>query len=167
MTQGNATGVLAGGRIVVVDYEPHHAEAFRTLNEEWIVANFTMEEADRRILGDPEGEILARGGHVLIALVDGRPAGTCALVVMDDPEYDFELVKMAVSPAVRGRGVGRMLAEAALERARSVGARGVYLESSSRLKPAIALYESLGFRDVAGGESPYARCDTRMGLRFR
>src|SRR5690606_22970383 len=125
-------------QISIVDYEPHHAEAFRLLNEEWIVANFTMEEADRLVLENPDTEVLAKGGRILMALLDGEPVGTCALLAMDDPDYDFELVKMAVSPAVRGRGVGRLLAEATLERARSLGARAVYLESNTSLKPAIA-----------------------------
>lgn len=154
------------GQVAIVDYEPRYAEAFRTLNEEWILANFTMEDADRQLLGDPDGEIVAKGGRILMALLDGEPIGTCALVVMQDSEYDFELVKMAVSPGARGRGVGRMLAGAALELARSLGSRGVYLETSTRLEPAIALYRSLGFQQVAGHETPYARCDFQMGIRF-
>ena len=43
----------------IVEFEPHHAEAFKTLNEAWIAKHFTLEPKDREVLGDPQGKILA------------------------------------------------------------------------------------------------------------
>nr|MCU0634753.1 GNAT family N-acetyltransferase [Gemmatimonadaceae bacterium] len=57
---------------------------------------------------------------------------------------------------------GWRLGTATLERARQMGARRVYLESNTRLAPAIALYRKLGFVPVVGPPSPYARCDIQM-----
>ena len=78
----------------------------------------------------------------------------------------FELAKMAVSPTAQGLGIGWLLGQACIERARSLGVRRLYLESNTRLKPAISLYHKLGFRKVAGPPSPYERCDIQMELLF-
>ena len=45
-------------QIRVVPYAPAYRAAFRDLNLEWITAHFEVEEEDRRVLNDPEGETL-------------------------------------------------------------------------------------------------------------
>jgi len=50
-----------------------------------------------------------------------------------------------VLPAVRGRGVGRRLAEAAIAAAKAQGAERIELEVFASNTRAIALYERLGF----------------------
>lgn len=148
--------------VQIIDYLPVYQQAFKSLNEEWISTYFKMEEADYKALDNPSGYILDKGGHILIALYHGAPVGTCALIKMDDPEYDFELAKMAVSPAAKGKGIGWLLGQAAIEKARSLGASKLYLESNTILKPAIQLYNKLGFRKVAGRNTPYERCNIQM-----
>lgn len=146
--------------VEIVDYAPHFAHAFRSLNEEWITAHFQIEEADRRALNDPEGYILKPGGHILMAVRAGDAIGSAALI--PHGAGCFELAKMAVTPAARGLGIGRRLAEAALRRASEQGATRVFLESNTKLTAAIALYEKLGFRRIEGEASPYQRCDIQM-----
>lgn len=92
----------------------------------------------------------------------GTVVGTCALIKMDDERY--ELAKMAVSEAARGKGIGWLLGRAIIERARDLGATTVYLESNTMLTPAIALYRKLGFKRVTGPPSPYHRCNIQMEL---
>ena len=95
-----------------------------------------------------------------------EPVGTCALLPLPgDPDYDYELVKMAVAPRARGLGLGEALGRRVLAEAVDRGARAVYLETNPVLKPAIALYRKLGFRDVEGHASPFARCGLQMGWR--
>jgi GNAT superfamily N-acetyltransferase len=147
----------------IVDYEPPHEEAFRRLNEAWITTYFVLEEADRKVLEAPEVQILQKGGHILVALLADRVAGVCALLKMDD---GYELAKMAVDHEFQGRGVGLLLGQAAIARARDLGAPRVYLESNTKLKPALALYEKLGFRKVVGRPSPYARSNIQMELKL-
>lgn len=150
-----------GTRIRIVDYTPAFQGDFRSLNEEWISTYFTMEAADYKALDHPEEYILDKGGHIYIALYDGVAVGACALIRMDDTM--FELAKMAVSPKVQGKGIGFLLGEAAIARARALGASKLYLESNTRLKPAIQLYYKLGFQRLVNGRpTPYARCDIQM-----
>jgi GNAT superfamily N-acetyltransferase len=121
-----------------------------------------MEEADYSSLNDPEGYILKKGGHILVALYQGEPVGVCALIRMKESEYEFELAKMAVSPLAQGKNIGWMLGQAALNWAGAQGAKKVYLESNTILKPAINLYHKLGFQKVAGHATPYERCNIQM-----
>jgi GNAT superfamily N-acetyltransferase len=150
--------------IRVVPYEPAYRASFRDLNLEWITAHFEVEEEDRRVLDDPEGEILAPGGAILIALEGGRPIGTGALIRTGPQE--FELAKMAVTAHARGRGVGRALCQALIALARDRGAHRLELMSQTTLAPALQLYRSLGFVEVPLGPVPYKRANIRMALEL-
>lgn len=161
--------------ISIVPYDParpEHRAAFRDLNLAWIEKHFTVEPADLHQLDDPEGHILAGGGQILMAELDGSEpvgagtvVGTCALIA--EPGGVFELAKMAVDESVRGRGIGRRLAEAAIAEARARGAPMIELVSNRSLAPALALYRALGFAEAPMAPSEYARADIRMVLAFR
>jgi len=151
-------------KVQVVDYDPKYQTAFRALNEEWISAYFKMEETDYKALDDPDGYILKNGGCIIVALYDDEPVGVCALVKMNDPEYDFELAKMAVSPKAQGKNIGWLLGQAIIAKAKTMGAAKLYLESNTLLKPAINLYHKLGFVKIAGRATPYERCNIQMEL---
>lgn len=159
-------GRLAVRAVEVVDLSPELAPRFRDLNLAWLEPLFGVEDADRALLDDPQG-IVDRGGAVLFAVLGGECVGTCALIGW--PDGVFELAKMAVAESRRGLGVGRRLAEAALERAARLGARTVVLLTSPKLAAAIALYRSLGFREVAVlpvDHLAYTRCSIAMQLDF-
>lgn len=148
--------------IKVVDYAPKYREAFKSLNVEWISKYWELEEPDFKALDDPEGYILNQSGVILIALDKGEPIGCCALIKQTDDA--FELAKMAVSPKAQGKGVGLLLGKSIVERAKLMGLKRLYLESNSVLKPAVSLYEKIGFKHIKGASSPYARCDVQMEL---
>jgi DNA-binding MarR family transcriptional regulator/N-acetylglutamate synthase-like GNAT family acetyltransferase len=150
--------------VVIVEFDVRYESAFRQLNEEWITKYFQMEESDHKALDHPIEYIIEKGGYVLMALYQSEPVGTCALIRMDDG--GFELAKMAVSPKAQGLGIGYLLGKACVEKARVPGVPRVYLESNTLLKPAIKLYQKLGFRKVTGPPSPYERSNIQMELRF-
>ena len=91
-----------------------------------------------------------------------EPVGTCALLKMEDNVY--ELAKMAVAPEAQGKNIGWMLGQACIAKGRELKADKLYLESNTRLTPAISLYQKLGFKKVTGHPSPYERCNIQMEL---
>ena len=139
--------------------------AFRTLNEEWISRYFVLEPKDRETLGDPENTILRKGGRIFMVWAGGAAVGCVALIPMGNSVY--ELSKMAVSPTMRGQGIGRRLLEYAIGQAKTMGASSLFLGSNSVLKNAVHLYESVGFTHVPPEKLPpmhYARADVFMEM---
>lgn len=93
-----------------------------------------------------------RDAELLVAEQDGAVVGTVTYVRPGTPfaevggEGEAEVRMLAVSPSARGAGVGRVLSEACVERARSEGCRAVVLSSASWMLAAHRLYGRLGFR---------------------
>ena len=108
------------GDVLIRPYAPADAQALHDLNMEWLTAYFQVEPKDEATLSDPEGTVLARGGQIFLADWEGQTVGCVALLPIPD---GFEVAKMAVTPAVQGRGVGRQLLGYAIEWARAQGAR--------------------------------------------
>ena len=148
----------------IVAYEDKYQSAFKALNEEWISTYFKMEEADYKALDNPQTYILDRGGKIFVALYKDEPLGVCALIKMDDPDYDFEMAKMAVSPKAQGKNIGWLLGNAIVQATKELGGKKLYLESNTLLKPAINLYHKLGFKKVVSRATPYARANIQMEL---
>ena len=146
-----------------MDYRPAFQADFARLNYAWIERYFEIEAADRQSLDNPEQKILQPGGHIFMAQMDNQIVGTCALVKAGDAVY--ELAKMAVAESARGKGIGWLLGRAAIDKAEELGARSIFLESNTILKPAIHLYQKLGFKKVIRSPSPYNRCNIQMELK--
>ena len=143
------------------------ARAFRTLNEEWITHYFAMEKKDREILDDPEKAILRQGGHIFMVYVEGHAVGCVALIPLGHGVY--ELSKMAVSPRLRGLGIGRRLLEHAIAQAKAIGAKSLFLGTNAKLENAVHLYESVGFRHVPPEKIPpmgYTRANVFMEMQL-
>lgn len=150
----------------IVPFRPEYAARFEALNREWIERHFVLEENDRAIFRDPHAAIVAPGGQIFFAVEGGRVLGTCAVMRHSDALY--ELAKMAVDSEARGRGLGGLLVDAAVDFARRAGARTLMLISNSGLEPALRLYARHGFRDVPlRGSHGYARADVQMELDLR
>jgi putative acetyltransferase len=144
----------------IVDFDPDHAEAFRTLNEAWIAKHFAIEAKDREVIDNPKSQIIDKGGRIFMAIADGAPVGCVAMIPMADG--GFEVAKMTVAEQSRGSGLGRRLMQRCIEAGEQMGAPRLYLETNSSLAPARALYLAMGFRDLPPQETPYARCDVWM-----
>ncbi len=157
--------------MTVRDFSDDLAEAFYRINAEWIGEMFALEDTDITLLSHPRDLIIEPGGAVLFAQTpDLGVVGTCAIMRMK--EGWFELTKMGVLKAARGRKVGEFLLAAALDRARAMGvADRLYLLTNRKCAAAIHLYEKLGFEHDAqilqtfGGR--YERCDVAMTFKPR
>jgi ribosomal protein S18 acetylase RimI-like enzyme len=165
MNSNEMTSATRRPRISIVPYEAKYRDAFRTLNEEWLNFYHEMEAEDMRVLSDPEGVILAKGGMIILALDGETPIGTGALI--NEGGRKFELAKLAVTEAYRGQGIGKLLSQRLIAIAEASGADEVELVSSSVLPIAKHLYKKLGFRDIPLGEMLYARADIRMAKSLR
>ncbi|TNE67135.1 MAG: GNAT family N-acetyltransferase [Alphaproteobacteria bacterium] len=149
----------------IIPYDAQYKQAFYDLNMAWLQAYFTVEPIHRTVLSDPEGNILAGGGEVFFALAGDRVVGTVAVRVEGGGAY--ELTKLGVDPAAQGGGIGRKLCETVIDwyRARPDGRR-LFLETHSKLKPAMRLYEKLGFVLCANpGAGEYEGTDCYMEWR--
>lgn len=154
--------------MIVRDFIPSDAPAFRDLNLAWVEQYFTVEDEDRAQLNDPQTHILGKGGAILMAELDGDLVGTVGLV----PGHGagtLELIKMSARSDVKGRGIGRALMDAAIDKARRMGASAIWLETNTKLEAALALYLRSGFRELTGDEvtpTPYDRCNCQMLLEL-
>lgn len=146
--------------VQIIDYTPEYHNDFRNLNHEWITRYFRLEESDNLALDHPDEKILKPGGHIFLATYKGEVVGTCAIIKMSDDRY--ELAKMAVTEQAQGKNIGYLLGVACLEKARELGGKSVFLESNTKLKPAITLYHKLGFQKIIGPPSPYERSNIQM-----
>jgi DNA-binding MarR family transcriptional regulator/ribosomal protein S18 acetylase RimI-like enzyme len=147
-------GLPERAAVRILDYRPAYKKHFAALNYQWLEEDFAIEYIDRRMLEDPNGFILKRGGDIMFAVHGEDIVGTCALVAREDG--DVELVKMAVTPSFRGRGIGRLLTLHAIDRAKALGARKIVLATSPRLLVANVLYKSIGFKVTDEGPAEEA-----------
>ena len=102
---------------------------------------------------------LARQGEVWVL---GDPAVAC--MVLTAQPGRLHLGKLAVEPALQGRGVGRLMVAWAEERARVLGLAVLELETRVELVENLAFYEKLGFVEV--GRSAHPGFDRPTSVRF-
>jgi ribosomal protein S18 acetylase RimI-like enzyme len=150
----------------VVPFRKEFRAAFADLNREWIERYFTLEPADREILGDPERKVIEVGGQVFFVTEGGEILGTCAMLRHSADEY--EIAKMAVAPKARGRGFGDLLMDACIAFAREREAHRVIIVSNTVLEPAIRLYRKHGFVQVPlTGDARYERANIRLEMKLQ
>ncbi len=151
--------------IEVIPFEPCHKDLFKSLNEQWINQHWKVEEHDLEYLDNPQEAIIDKGGFIFVATYKGTPVGVCALCKMDGTIYDYELAKFAVSTDAQGKGIGTLLCTAAIDKAKEMGAKKLFLESNTLLESAIHVYKNLGFKELATySPTPYERGNIQMEL---
>lgn len=126
---------IADVRALVVE----HAESIG-------VDNFDSQNFDREIAEFP-GEYAPPAGCLLIARDnDGAVMGCVALRKIE--EEVCEMKRMYVRPEFRGRGLGKLLADEIIARARASGYEQMKLDTLPTMRAAVALYRSLGFQEI-------------------
>jgi len=96
------------------------------------------------------GEYAAPSGTLLLALVDGMPAGCGALRALADVDYPnaCEMKRLFVRRAFRSFGLGRRLAQALIDHAVQAGHSTLLLDTLDDMEAARGLYASLGFEEI-------------------
>lgn len=97
------------------------------------------------------GDYAAPAGALLLATVDGQPAGCCALrpLLNTDHLNACEMKRLFVRRAFRGFGLGRQLVERIMTLGQLAGYTTILLDTLSDMEAARALYQEAGFVEVA------------------
>jgi GNAT superfamily N-acetyltransferase len=106
-----------------------------------------QDEIEADAAAGPPADLVPPGGAMLLARVDGVPAGIGGVRHLDMPVA--EVKSMYVAPAHRGLGLGRRILEELHRVARESGCRAVRLDTNGFLAAAVGLYRAAGYRDVA------------------
>jgi GNAT superfamily N-acetyltransferase len=124
---------------VLALYAPFARESGAGLDE-------TVAETEAEVAAGPPADLVPPAGAMLLARVDGEPAGIGGVRHLDTAVA--EVKSMYVSPAHRGLGIGRMVLERLHGLAREAGCRAVRLDTNEFLGPALGLYRAAGYREV-------------------
>jgi len=137
---------------IVAAEGPAHIEAVRTLFREYagsLGIDLCFQNFGQELAALP-GEYVAPHGALLLALVDGEPAGCVAMRPL--PEADHanacEMKRLFVRRAFRRFGLGRLLAQQLMDLATQAGHSRMLLDTLDDMEAARALYKDLGFEEV-------------------
>ena len=111
-----------------------------SLNFDLCFQNFDKE------LAELPGEYAPPHGRLLLVFEEAQLAGCVALRRIS--EKVCEMKRLYVPPTVRGKGIGRALAEKIIDEAQKIGYIRMRLDTVPLMKEAIALYQSMGFKTV-------------------
>jgi GNAT superfamily N-acetyltransferase len=112
-------------------------------------------DLDAEIAAGPPADLVPPNGVLLLARVDGEPAGLGGVRHLNTEIA--EVKSMYVASAYRGTGLGRRILARLDEIALEHGCRAVRLDTSDYLTPAVGLYRAAGYREVpAYNENPKA-----------
>jgi putative acetyltransferase len=119
-------------------------EYAKSLSVDLCFQNFDAE------LASLPGHYAGPTGMLLLALVDGMPAGCGAFWQLAEVDYPnaCEMKRLYVRPAFRRLGLGRQLAESLMNGARQQGYDHLLLDTLDDMESARSLYEDLGFVEV-------------------
>jgi putative acetyltransferase len=138
---------------IVIPADPESLEITRGIFREYVGSldiDQRFQDIEEELAALP-GEYAPPHGHVLLAFVDGELAGCGALRALTDVDYanSCEMKRLYVRPAFRRLGLGRLLAQALFDEARSVGYSTMLLDTLDDMGAARGLYASLGFEEIA------------------
>jgi GNAT superfamily N-acetyltransferase len=134
----------AGLTIIEPDSPDAWAEARALVREyvTWLGVDLGFQDFDQEF-ASLDRHYGPSGACFLLARLDGASVGCAGLRRFSATEG--ELKRFYVQPAGRGRGIGRALATALIDRGRRIGYDALLLDTLAHMTPAQRLYESLGF----------------------
>ena len=127
---------------------PAQIEQFRALLMQYATEREgSFSERMAQDLRDLPGRYAAPDGGLFIALCDGEPVATAAWTKFNDTL--IEMKRVYVQPALRSKGIVRRLSQRIIDEARQRGFAQVGISTWASAEPAIMLYQSLGFKEIA------------------
>ena len=86
-------------------------------------------------------------GCIILCYENKKPTGCIALRKFEGDTC--EMKRLYLRPEARGKGIGRVLANKIIEKAKELGYKKMQLDTLETMKEAIALYKSMGFKVIA------------------
>jgi putative acetyltransferase len=129
----------------LIDKEGPELEIVRQLFREYaaeLQEDLCFQSFDAEVK-DPLKKYVHTGGCIILANIEGEPAGCIALMPMESAAC--EMKRLYVRPAYRKTGLGKVLVSKLLSFAEENGFQKMKLDTLERLQPAIRLYEHFGF----------------------
>ena len=150
MSEGMSTQVKS--ELVITDVStPAQIAEVRQLFLEYAESlgfSLCFQSFDQELASLP-GKYAPPHGALLLAEVESKTAGCVALRPLDREHGICEMKRLYVRPGFRGLKLGRRLAEAIIERARSLGYKAMRLDTvAGKMDEAIVLYRTLGFHEI-------------------
>ena len=146
---------------IVAAHDPGSIERCRELFLEYqrgLGVSLCFQGFDRELATLP-GAYAPPRGRLLLAIADGEYVGCVAIRPLASNEA--EMKRLYVRPAAQKAGLGRRLAQAAIDAARDMGYGTLKLDTLPSMHAAQAMYATLGFRDT----TPY-NDNPVVGVRF-
>jgi GNAT superfamily N-acetyltransferase len=108
--------------------------------------NLCFQNFEEELAGLP-GLYAPPDGRLLLAEYEGQLAGCVALHRWEAGVC--EMKRLYLRPSFRGKGLGRVIAEAIIAEARNIGYQGMRLDTIEPImKDAVEMYRKLGFREI-------------------
>ena len=127
--------------------------------------DLSYQNFDAELSGLP-GKYAAPLGALLISRTAAGDASGCVGIRPLPEVGTCEMKRLFTVPSTRGSGLGTALAQAAIEKARTIGYERMTLDTLSTMKAALGLYEKLGFRRSPAYYSPTPADTIFMALRL-
>ena len=124
-----------------------------------LFAEYARMVDEPRCFVDFDRELAALPGEYRLFLA-ADAAGCVALRLLS--RETAEMKRLYVRSTHRGQGLGRALAQVAIAAAREAGCARIVLDTLPKMREAQALYQGLGFREIA----PYLAVPTPGALCF-
>ena len=151
-------------KLVIKAYEDKYHQQFKEISLNWLHKHHLYEKADDDLLDNPK-KYLDNGSFIFLAHYNHLVVGTISLIPVNKNTY--EILKLGVVDGFKGLGIGRELMQICIDLCIEKNVKTITLESSSKLKSALQLYEKLGFKQIEVVATHFESADIKMELKLR
>ncbi len=141
----------------IIQFEERYRQDFIAMNTSWIIDYFQNLEPQDMNTFEKIDEDLKRGGMIFFVVKDDTALATCMAKPLEGSTW--EICKLASNKNRAHSGAGSAVFREAMQWAIDHGAKRLFIISNRVLKPALHIYEKMGFQEVQLENYEYERGD--------